>query len=81
MIIRGNILEYGEQVSIKFNGEDFSGLDDVLNHCFKYFNNIDELYIYELIINSKVLCRKNIEELWERMKLISVGNNYFFKGY
>ena len=81
MIIRGNILEYGKQISIRFEEEEFPGLDDALNHCFKYFNNIDELYIYELIINSKVLYRKNIEELWERMKLISVGNNYFFKGF
>jgi hypothetical protein len=79
VIIRGNIYEYGEQISIRFKEFEFPSLDDVLRHCYKYFNNIDEIYIYELIVNSKVYYRREIEKLWERMGLCLIGNNFLFR--
>jgi hypothetical protein len=74
--IRGNLYNFGEQESITFREMN---LDEVLIYCFTEFNWHEIVEIYELILsNGKILNRKQIEKLWERMNLIKIGDNSFF---
>lgn len=76
--IRGNLYVFNKQQSITFRDMN---LDEVLGDCFSEYNWYGIVEIYEVVMPSgKILNRRQIERLWERMGFIKVGANCYFKG-